>query len=141
MNISYLHTMVRVSDLTEVLDFYCDKSGPGEVERYDCTDDRFTLVMLAAPGNEGAQIELTSNCDHEEFVEGRNVGHLAYSITDIYTLCLQWMDTGMTINRCPRDGRMAVLRSPDNISIELLQEGQALGVRGALASMPNQGHG
>lgn len=140
MGLKYLHTMVRVRDLDESLSFYCDKLGLEEVERYDYPEDGFTLVMLAAPGNEDAQIELTYNYDSEKLGEGRNFGHLAYSVPDIYGLCQQLMDAGVTINRPPRDGHMAFIRSPDNISIELLQEGEALEIKEPWASMPNTGH-
>ncbi len=122
----YLHTMVRVTDLDASLDFYCNKLGLQEVGRYDSEQGRFTLVFLAAPGDEKAQVELTHNWDPEEYGEGRNFGHLAYQVDDIYALCQKLMDAGVTINRPPRDGHMAFVRSPDNISIELLQEGEAL---------------
>ncbi|MDX1425170.1 MAG: VOC family protein [Kiloniellales bacterium] len=135
----YLHTMVRVSDLEASLDFYCNKLGLKEVERYDYPESRFTLVMLAAPGDEDAQIELTYNYDPEELAGGRNFGHLAYRVDDIYALCQSLMDQGVTINRPPRDGRMAFVRSPDNISIELLQKGEALPPKEPWASMANTG--
>jgi lactoylglutathione lyase len=135
----YLHTMVRVADLDASLDFYCDKLGLREVERYDYPEGRFTLVMLAAPGNEEAQVELTYNYDPEEFGGGRNFGHLAYEVEDIYALCQRLMDAGVTINRPPRDGRMAFVRSPDNISVELLQKGEALPAQEPWASMANTG--
>ncbi len=135
----YLHTMVRVTDLEESLDFYCRKLGLTELRRYDSEDGRFTLVFLAAPGDESAQIELTHNWDPEEYTGGRNFGHLAYQVEDIYALCQELMDEGVTINRPPRDGRMAFVRSPDNISIELLQKGQALPPKEPWASMPNSG--
>jgi len=135
----YLHTMVRVSDLETSLDFYCNKLGLKEVERYDYPESRFTLVMLAAPGDEDAQIELTYNYDPEELAGGRNFGHLAYRVDDIYALCQSLMDQGVTINRPPRDGRMAFVRSPDNISIELLQKGEALPPKEPWASMANTG--
>ena len=136
----YLHTMVRVSDLDESLDFYCDKLGLVELRRYDSEAGRFTLVFLAAPGDEDAQVELTYNWDPEEYGEGRNFGHLAYRVDDIYALCHKLMDAGVTINRPPRDGHMAFVRSPDNISIELLQKGDALPPKEPWASMPNTGH-
>lgn len=136
----YLHTMVRVSDLDESLDFYCNKLGLVELRRYDSEAGRFTLVFLAAPGDEEAQVELTHNWDPEEYGEGRNFGHLAYRVDDIYALCQKLMDAGVTINRPPRDGHMAFVRSPDNISIELLQEGDALPPTEPWASMPSVGH-
>jgi len=136
----YLHTMVRVSDIDESLDFYCNKLGLVELKRYDSEAGRFTLVFLAAPGDEEAQVELTHNWDPEEYGEGRNFGHLAYRVDDIYALCQKLMDAGVTINRPPRDGHMAFVRSPDNISIELLQKGDALPAQEPWASMPNVGH-
>ena len=139
MGLKYLHTMVRVRDLDESLDFYCNRLGLREVERYDNPEGRFTLVMLAAPGDESAQVELTYNYDSEEMDGGRNFGHLAYSVSDIYGTCRELMDAGIIVNRPPRDGRMAFVRSPDNISIELLQEGDALPIQEPWASMPNVG--
>ena len=136
----YLHTMVRVSNLDESLDFYCNKLGLVELRRYDSEAGRFTLVVLAAPGDEDAQIELTHNWDPEEYGEGRNFGHLAYRVDDIYATCQKLMDAGVTINRPPRDGHMAFVRSPDNISIELLQEGESLPAKEPWASMENSGH-
>lgn len=136
----YLHTMVRVSDLDKSLDFYCNKLGLVELRRYDSEAGRFTLVFLAAPGDEEAQVELTHNWDPEEYGEGRNFGHLAYRVDDIYATCQKLMDAGVTINRPPRDGHMAFVRSPDNISIELLQEGESLPAREPWASMENTGH-
>ena len=136
----YLHTMVRVSDLDESLDFYCNKLGLVELRRYDSEAGRFTLVFLAAPGDEDAQVELTHTWDPEEYGEGRNFGHLAYRVNDIYATCQKLMDAGVTINRPPRDGHMAFVRSPDNISIELLQEGESLPAREPWASMENSGH-
>ncbi|GAB4149814.1 MAG: VOC family protein [Sphingomonadales bacterium] len=135
----YLHTMVRVSDLEESLDFYCNKLGLVELRRHEVEAGRFTLVFLAAPGDADAQVELTYNWDEQGYDEGRNFGHLAYAVEDIYAVCQRLMDQGVTINRPPRDGRMAFIRSPDNISIELLQQGQALPPREPWASMPNQG--
>ena len=135
----YLHTMVRVVDLEKSLDFYCNKLGLKEVERYDYPENRFTLVMLAAPGDEDAQVELTYNYDPEELRGGRNFGHLAYAVENIYETCQKLRDAGVTINRPPRDGRMAFVRSPDNISIELLQDGPALPPQEPWASMPNTG--
>lgn len=140
MPLQYLHTMVRVSDLDASLDFYCDKLGLRELRRKEVEKGRFTLVFLAAPGNEDAQIELTYNWDPEDYEEGRNFGHLAYAVDDIYALCQRLMDGGVTINRPPRDGHMAFVRSPDNISIELLQEGDALPKQEPWASMENTGH-
>jgi lactoylglutathione lyase len=136
----YLHTMVRVNDLQDSLDFYCEKLGLNELERYDNDAGRFTLVFLAAPGDEDAQVELTYNWDPEVYDEGRNFGHLAYAVDDIYAICQQLLDAGVTINRPPRDGRMAFVRSPDNISIELLQKGEALPPAEPWASMENSGH-
>lgn len=135
----YLHTMVRVADLDESLDFYCDKLGLVEVNRKDVPAGRFTLVFLAAPGDEDAQVELTYNWDPEEYSGGRNFGHLAYAVDDIYDICQRLKDKGVTINRPPRDGKMAFVRSPDNISIELLQRGKPLDAREPWASMPNVG--
>ena len=136
----YLHTMVRVSDIDASLDFYCNKLGLVELRRYDNDKGRFTLVFLAAPGDEDAQVELTYNWDPEEYGEGRNFGHLAYRVDDIYALCQKLMDGGVTINRPPRDGHMAFVRSPDNISIELLQKGDPLPPKEPWASMENSGH-
>lgn len=135
----YLHTMVRVSDLDESLDFYCNKLGLVEQRRKEVEAGRFTLVFLAAPGDESAQIELTWNWDPEEYGEGRNFGHLAYAVDDIYATCQRLMDGGVTINRPPHDGRMAFVRSPDNISIELLQAGEPLSPAEPWASMQNTG--
>ena len=143
----YLHTMVRVRDLDESLDFYCGKLGLKEVKRIDNDKGRYTLVYLAAPGDEsrarsGAQspmIELTYNWDSETYSGGRNFGHVAYGVDDIYALCRRLMDKGVTINRPPRDGRMAFIISPDGISIELLQKGDALAPQEPWASMPNSG--
>ena len=135
----YLHTMVRVTDIDASLDFYCNKLGLTELRRYDNEQGRFTLVFLAAPGDEEAQVELTYNWDPEEYGEGRNFGHLAYRVDDIYALCQKLMDGGVTINRPPRDGRIAFVRSPDNISIELLQKGDALPPQEPWLSMENSG--
>ncbi|MGB5688755.1 MAG: VOC family protein, partial [Woeseiaceae bacterium] len=135
----YLHTMVRVTDIDESLDFYCNKLGLVETRRVDNEQGRFTLVFLAAPGDEDAQVELTHNWDPEQYGEGRNFGHLAYEVDDIYALCQSLMDAGVTINRPPRDGRMAFVRSPDNISIELLQKGGAQPPAEPWASMPSVG--
>ena len=136
----YLHTMVRVSDLGESLDFYCTKLGLQEIGRRDNESGRFTMVFLAAPGDEDAQVELTHNWDPEDLGEGRNFGHLAYRVDNIYDICQRLMEAGVTINRPPRDGYMAFIRSPDNISIELLQSGQPLPKQEPWASMPNTGH-
>ena len=135
----YLHTMVRVSDLDRALDFYCNKLGLEEVARKVNDAGRFTLVFLAAPGNEQAQIELTYNWDPESYTGGRNFGHVAYEVDDIYALCQRLIDGGVTINRPPRDGHMAFIRSPDGISIELLQKGASLPPREPWAPMKNQG--
>ncbi len=135
----YLHTMVRVSDLDASLDFYCNKLGLKEIQRKEVPEGCFTLVFLAAPGNEDAQVELTYNWDPEEYSGGRNFGHLAYEVEDIYALCRHLVDQGVTINRPPRDGWMAFIRSPDGISIELLQKGEALPAQEPWASMPNTG--
>ena len=135
----YLHTMVRVADLEASLDFYCDKLGLRETRRREDENGRYTLVFLSAPGNEDAQVELTYNWDREPYPGGRNFGHLAYEVSDIYASCEQLMAGGVTINRPPRDGRMAFVRSPDQISIELLQKGDALELKEPWASMPNTG--
>ena len=136
----YLHTMVRVSDIEQSLDFYCNKLGLKEVNRYESEEGRFTLVFLSAPNNEEAQVELTYNWDSEDYDEGRNFGHLAYSVTNIYEACQHLLDSGVVIIRPPRDGRMAFVRSPDNISIELLQDGEALPEREPWISMKNTGN-
>ena len=136
----YLHTMVRVKDLDESLDFYCNRLGLRENNRYDNKDGRFTLVFLSAPGDENAQVELTYNWDGDSLGEGsRNFGHLAYSVENIYETCQRLMEGGVTINRPPRDGRMAFVRSPDNISIELLQAGSPLEPAEPWQSMANTG--
>ena len=135
----YLHTMVRVSDLERSLDFYCTKLGLVELRRYDEPKGRFTNVFLAASGDDSAQVELTYNWDPEEYGAGRNFGHLAYQVENIYALCQHLMEEGVTINRPPRDGRMAFVRSPDGISIELLQKGAALAPAEPWLSMPNTG--
>jgi lactoylglutathione lyase len=136
----FLHTMVRVTDLDASLDFYCNKLGLNELNRYDSEQGRFTLVFLAAPGDDEAQVELTHNWDPEEYDEGRNFGHLAYRVDNIYELCQRLMDAGVTINRPPRDGHMAFVRSPDNVSIELLQKGESLPPEEPWASMESEGH-
>jgi len=142
----YLHTMVRVTDLDESLDFYCTKLGLREVRRYDNESGRFTLVFLAAADDleraardSAPLIELTYNWDREEYSGGRNFGHLAYRVDDIYSLCQRLLDAGVTINRPPRDGRMAFIRSPEGISIELLQAGDALKPTEPWLSMANSG--
>ena len=135
----YLHTMVRVSDLDESLDFYCNKLGLEELRRIDVEAGRFTLVFLAAPGDSEAQVELTHNWDEKGYEGGRNFGHLAYNVEDIYATCQRLMDAGVTINRPPRDGHMAFVRSPDGISIELLQAGAPLPPAEPWKSMPNEG--
>ena len=136
----YLHTMVRVSDLDESLDFYCNKLGLEELRRNESENGRFTLVFLAAPGDSEAQIELTYNWDGDELGEGsRNFGHLAYAVEDIYVTCQRLMDGGVTINRPPRDGKMAFVRSPDNISIEILQAGDSKELEEPWKSMENIG--
>lgn len=136
----YLHTMVRVSDLDKSLDFYCNKLGLENLGRFDIEAGRFSLVFLAAPGQKDAQVELTWNWDPETLGEGRNFGHLAYEVDDIYETCDRLLKKGVTINRPPRDGRMAFVRSPDNVSIELLQAGTPLAAKEPWASMPNTGH-
>ena len=133
----YLHTMVRVSNLDESIEFYTRKLGLRELRRQDYEQGRFTLVFLAAPRDESAQVELTYNWDPEALTGGRNFGHLAYQVDDIYETCDNLMRAGVTINRPPRDGRMAFVRSPDGISIELLQAGKPLPLREPWASMAN----
>ena len=135
----YLHTMVRVTDIDASLRFYCGALGLKEVARKEVPQGRFTLVFLAAPGDESAQVELTYNWDPQEYSGGRNFGHLAYEVDDIYAACQKLLDHGVTINRPPRDGHMAFVRSPDNISIELLQKGTALAPAEPWKSMANTG--
>ncbi len=142
----YLHTMVRVKDLDEALDFYCNKLGLVEVRRRDSEKGRFTLVFLAgtddvdrAKETRSPLLELTYNWDPENYTGGRNFGHLAYNVDNIYDLCQRLMDKGVTINRPPRDGHMAFIRSPDGISIELLQKGESLPPQEPWESMPNTG--
>lgn len=142
----YLHTMVRISDIEASLDFYCNKLGMVEMSRTEVEKGRFTLIFLAAPDDverarehKAPVIELTWNWDPEPLEGGRNFGHLAYRVDDIYALCERLMDAGVTINRPPRDGHMAFVRSPDGISIELLQKGEALEPREPWASMENTG--
>jgi lactoylglutathione lyase len=144
--VKYLHTMVRVTDLDASLAFYCDKLGLKEISRTENEGGRFTLVFLCAPGDEelarqsrAPTIELTYNWDPEAYTGGRNFGHLAYAVDDIYAVCQRLKEAGVIINRPPRDGRMAFVRSPDNISIELLQAGPALPPTEPWASMPNVG--
>ena len=136
----YLHTMVRVNNLDESLDFYCNKLGLLEVKRTEVSAGRFTLIFLATTIDDTAQVELTWNWDAEEYTEGRNFGHLAYAVDDIHETCLRLHNAGVTINRPPRDGHMAFIRSPDNISIELLQKGRSLTPIEPWLSMPNSGH-
>ncbi len=142
----YLHTMVRVKDLEQSLAFYCDQLGLVETRRYDNEKGRFTLIFLAAPddieratSDKAPLIELTYNWDSEDYTGGRNFGHLAYRVDNIYALCQSLMDKGVTIHRPPRDGHMAFIRSPDNISIELLQKDDALEIKEPWASMENIG--
>jgi lactoylglutathione lyase len=142
----YLHTMVRIGDLDRSLDFYCNKLGLKEVRRMDSEQGRFTLIFLSAPEDEARartdaapMLELTYNWDEHEYSGGRNFGHLAFRVGDIYSTCQRLMDKGVVINRPPRDGRMAFVRSPDGISIELLQKGEALRPAEPWASMPNTG--
>ena len=142
----YLHTMVRITDIDESLDFYCNKLGLVEIRRMESEAGRYTLIFLAAPDDvehiettQAPLLELTYNWDPEEYSGGRNFGHLAYQVDDIHEYCQSLMDKGVTINRPPRDGRMAFIRSPDNISFELLQKGEALEIAEPWASMPNTG--
>ena len=135
----YLHTMVRVTDLDASIRFYCELLGLEERHRVDVEAGRFTLVFLSAPGDDAAQVELTHNWDPEEYDGGRNFGHLAYEVEDIYALCQKLMDGGVTINRPPRDGHMAFVRSPDGISVELIQKGKGQGPQEPWASMENTG--
>ncbi|MTH95092.1 lactoylglutathione lyase [Roseibium sp. RKSG952] len=142
----YLHTMVRVTDIDKSLDFYCNKLGMTEVRRYENDNGRFTLIFLASSddvekgkSNSSPVLELTYNWDPEDYAGGRNFGHLAYEVDNIYDLCARLQEKGVIINRPPRDGRMAFIRSPDNISIELLQKGEALEIKEPWASMQNTG--
>lgn len=142
----YLHTMVRVGDVDRSLDFYCNKLGLEEVRRMDSEQGRYTLIYLTAPGDQARaradaapMLELTYNWDEHEYAGGRNFGHLAFGVDDIYATCRRLMDEGVVINRPPRDGRMAFVRSPDGISIELLQKGEALPPAEPWTSMPNTG--
>ncbi len=135
----YLHTMLRITDVDESLDFFCNKLGLEEVRRIEVEQGRFTLIFLAPPGQPDAQVELTYNWDPETYDGGRNFGHLAYEVDDIYALCQHLSDQGVTINRPPRDGRMAFIRSPDNVSVDVLQKGEALPSQGPWASVENTG--
>ncbi len=142
----YLHTMIRISDVDESLDFFCNKLGLVEVSRKENSAGRFTLIFLAAPRDveragqtRAPMVELTYNWDPEEYTGGRNFGHLAYQVDNIYEVCQRLMDLGTTINRPPRDGRMAFVRSPDKVSVELLQTGEPLPAREPWVSMPNTG--
>ena len=135
----YLHTMVRVTDIDASKAFFCDALGLEEIRRVDVEAGRFSLVFLAAPGDSEAQVELTHNWDPEPLGTGRNFGHLAYAVDDIYASCQRLMDKGVTINRPPRDGHMAFVRSPDDVSIELLQKGKPKEPAEPWASMPNTG--
>ena len=141
MTIKYLHTMVRVNNIEESLHFYCTLLGLVEVRRKEYEVGKFTLIFLAPPNQKDVMLELTYNWgDSEEYSEGRNFGHLAYEVEDIYEFTQKFLDNGITINRPPRDGRMAFIRSPDNISIELLQKGEPLELREPWQSMENTGH-
>ena len=135
----YLHTMVRVADLDRALAFYVDTFGLKEVRRVENEKGRFTLIFLGVSGDEGGEVELTYNWDEAGYAGGRNFGHLAYRVDDIYATCQRLMDNGVTINRPPRDGYMAFVKSPDNVSIELLQRGEPKPVQEPWASMPNTG--
>ena len=135
----YLHTMVRVTDLDASIDFFCNKLGLQELRRHEVEAGRFTLVFLAAPGDDSAQVELTYNWDESGYAGGRNFGHLAYEVEDIYALCQRLLDAGVTLHRPPRAGYMAFVRSPDNISVELLQKGAPLEPQEPWKSMPNVG--
>ncbi|MDF2809548.1 MAG: lactoylglutathione lyase [Microvirga sp.] len=135
----YLHTMVRVTDIDASLDFYVNKLGLQETRRRESPQGRYTLVFLSAPGQQGAELELTYNWDPEPYGEGRNFGHLAFEVDDIYATCEKLQKEGVTINRPPRDGYMAFVRSPDNISVELLQKGGAKTPQEPWVSMPNTG--
>ena len=141
MKIKYLHTMVRVKNIEKSKEFYCDLLGLREIKRKDSEEGKFTLVFLSAPNQEDVALELTYNWDTSEiYSEGRNFGHLAFEVSDIYEICLRLQKAGVTINRPPRDGRMAFVRSPDNISIELLQTGNPLEIKEPWESMESIGH-
>ena len=137
----YLHTMVRIKNIDESIDFYCNKLGLKEIRRHDSEKGRFTLIFLGAKNSdkENDLLELTYNWDPEEYTGGRNFGHLAYSVNDIYETCMKLLDSGIIINRPPRDGHMAFVRSPDGISIEILQEGEPLPQKAPWLSMKNSG--
>ncbi|RUT32589.1 lactoylglutathione lyase [Arsenicitalea aurantiaca] len=135
----FLHTMVRVTDVDASLKFYCDGLGLEETRRHENEKGRYTLIFLSAPGDAGGEVELTYNWDPEVYTGGRNFGHLAYEVDDIYAYCQHLSDQGITINRPPRDGRMAFVKSPDNISVEILQKGEALAPAEPWASMQNTG--
>ena len=135
----YLHAMVRISDVDESLDFYCNKLGLKEERRIENQQGRYTLYFLAAPGDDEATIELTYNWDPEDYGQARNFGHIAFRVDDIYAICDRLLQRGVTINRPPRDGKAAFIRSPDNISIELLQKGKPKPTQEPWASMPNTG--
>ena len=135
----YLHTMVRVKDLDKSLDFYCEKLGLIEVRRHEVPQGRFTLIFLKADEDDGSEVELTYNWDTEDYGSGRNFGHLAYAVDNIYEYCQGLMDKGLVINRPPRDGKMAFVKSPDGISVEILQAGKALEKCEPWESMPNIG--
>ena len=137
---NYLHTMVRVKDLEESLEFYCDHLGLIVLKRMENEAGRYTLVFLGTSESSEGMVELTYNWDPEVYTEGRNFGHLAFQVEDIYAMCQKLMDAGITLNRPPRDGHMAFVRSPDNISIELLQAGSPLSIQEPWASMANHGH-
>jgi lactoylglutathione lyase len=143
-DMKYLHTMLRVSNIEESLNFYCNMLGLKELRRYDDENGRYTLIFLSADqdadNTNPATIELTYNWDPQDYTEGRNFGHIAYAVDDIYALCAKLIEGGITINRPPRDGRMAFVRSPDNLSVELLQVGAALPIQEPWASMSNTGH-
>ena len=141
MKLKYLHTMVRVKNIEESKEFYCDLLGLREIKRKDSKEGKFTLVFLAAPNQEDIALELTYNWNTNEiYSEGRNFGHLAFEVSDIYEICIKLQKAGVTINRPPRDGRMAFVRSPDNISIELLQDGNPLEIQEPWKSMKSIGH-
>ena len=141
MKIKYLHTMVRVKNIEESKKFYCDLLGLKEIKRKDSEEGKFTLVFLAAPNQEDIALELTYNWNTNEiYSEGRNFGHLAFEVSDIYEICIRLQKAGVIINRPPRDGRMAFVRSPDNISIELLQTGNPLEIQEPWKSMKSIGH-
>jgi lactoylglutathione lyase len=137
--VKYLHTMIRINDEAASLDFWCNKLGLKEMRRREVEAGRFTLIFLGAEGNPDSQLELTHNWDPEDYSEGRNFGHVAYEVDDIHATCRSLMDAGVTINRPPREGKMAFIRSPENISVELLQKGDALEPAEPWLSMENTG--